>query len=249
MSYPIPMTGGDPLAYPSYPLEIAILLADGVTVTDATNPYEVLRFIPGAVVKFVAEQPGPKRADSGMLTLMADYAFGDVPHPDVIVVPAADFRSSLQNGSLTAWLQTAHETSRWTTSVCGGAMILAIAGLLRGRRATTHWAAMDDLASLGAIPCPDERWVVDGKIVTAAGNSAGVDMALWLAGQLAGDLVAQGTQLGMEYDPQLPYDSGSLAKATPEAIAWCQWRAMQVFAEAGIDDPGALLRQEAPVPA
>jgi transcriptional regulator GlxA family with amidase domain len=222
---------------PSTRLEIAIPIDDGLTVTDATNPYEVLRFIPGATVKFVSEHPGPKRADSGMLTLMADYAFADVPHPDVIVVPAADFRPSVRDGSLISWLRTAHETSRWTTSVCGGAIFLGMAGLLRGRRATTHWDAMEALRAFGAIPCPDERWVVDGKIVTAAGNSARVDMALWLTAQLAGETVAKATQLAMEYDPQPPFDSGALRKADPETVAWARLRIAQVASELGID-PG-----------
>lgn len=227
----MPSTG----SMPPRPLEIAIPIDDALTVTDATNPYEVLRFIPGATVKFVSEHPGPKRADSGMLTLIADYAFADVPHPDVIVVPAADFRASVRNGSLLSWLQTAHETSQWTTSVCGGALYLGMAGLLQGRRATTHWDAMEALRAFGAIPCPDERWVVDGKIVTAAGNSAGVDMALWLTAQLAGETVAKAAQLAMEYDPRPPFDSGALTKADPDTAAWARWRIAQIASDAGID--------------
>jgi transcriptional regulator GlxA family with amidase domain len=234
--------GIDDAPGPAAPIEIAIPIDDGVTASDAVGPYEVLRLIPGATVRFVSEVPGPKRADSRMLTLVADYAYADVPRPDVVVVPAADFRRSLANGSLTAWLRAAHETSRWTTSVCGGAVVLAAAGLLRGKRATTHWGAMDGLAALGAVPCPDDRWVVDGKIVTAAGNSAGIDMALWLAAQLAGDLVAQGIQLGMEYDPRPPFDSGSLAKASPEVVAWARARTAEIASDLGMDfaDPPAV---------
>jgi transcriptional regulator GlxA family with amidase domain len=217
------------------PIEIAIPIDHGLTATDAICPYEILRFIPGATVKFVAETPGPKLTDSRMLTVVADYAFADVPRPDVIVVPAADFRPSLANGSFVAWLRAAHETSRWTTSVCGGATLLGIAGLLQGKRATTHWMAVDGLAAFGALPQPGARWVVDGKIVTAAGNSAGIDMALWLTGQLAGDLVARGAQLAAEYDPAPPYDAGSPEKAGPEVAAWARARAAQIAADLGLD--------------
>lgn len=229
-------------AYRSFPLEIAVVIDHGLTVSDATGPYEVLRFIPGAVVKFVSEVPGPKRADSGFLTLMADYSFDDVPCPDVIVVPAADFRPSLANGSLIRWLRAAHEQSQWTTSVCGGAMILGLAGLLVGKRATSHWQAVEALRGFGAIPCPEDRWVVDGKLVTAAGNSAGVDMALWLAAQLAGEDVARGIQLGMEYDPQPPFDAGSIQRAAPKTIAWCEWRIQEIARELGVDDVGDFMR-------
>jgi transcriptional regulator GlxA family with amidase domain len=115
------------------------------------------------------------------------------------------------------WVRTVHRDSTWTTSVCTGALVLGAAGILDGKRATTHWAFLDRLAQLGANPVP-ERVVEDGKVVTAAGVSAGIDMALTLAGRLAGDQVAQAIQLGIEYDPQPPFDTGSPAKAPSELI-------------------------------
>jgi transcriptional regulator GlxA family with amidase domain len=202
-------------------ITIAILLHEGMTASDAIGPYEALRSIPGATVKFVAETPGPKRVDSGFLILVADYGLDEVPHPDVLVVcPGSPAVPPSEH--VLSWIRTAHETSQWTTSVCAGSLLLGAAGLLQGVKATTTWAAMDQLAQFGAIACPDERYVRSGKIITAAGNSAGIDMALYLVGQIAGPEIAQATQLLMEYDPQPPFDSGSLAKASPRAIELAQ---------------------------
>jgi len=202
-------------------ITIAILLYEGMTASDATGPYEALRCIPGATVKFVAETPGPKRVDSGFLTLVADYGIEEVPHPDVLVVcpgsPAVP-----PSERVLSWIRTAHETSQWTISVCGGSLLLGAAGLLQGVRATTIWPVMDMLRQFGAITCPDERYVRAGKIVTSAGNSAGIDMALYLVGQIAGSEIAEATQLLMEYDPQPPFHSGSLANAPPQVIELAQ---------------------------
>ncbi len=203
------------------PITIAILLHEGMTASDATGPYEALRSIPGATVKFVAETPGPKRMDSGFLTLVADYGIDEVSHPDVLVVCAGS--PVVPPGErVLSWIQTAHETSQWTTSVCAGTLLLGAAGLLQGVRATTHWPVMDMLASFGAIACPQERYVHDGKIITSAGNSAGIDMALYLTAQIAGDEIAEATQLLMGYDPQPPFDSGSPTKASPQVIKLAQ---------------------------
>jgi transcriptional regulator GlxA family with amidase domain len=205
----------------SEPITIAILLHEGMTASDAVGPYEALRSIPGATVKFVAETPGPKRVDSGFLSLVADYALEDVPHPDVLVVcPGSPvYRPSER---VLSWIRTAHETSRWTTSVCGGSVLLGAAGLLRGVQATTHWLAMDQLAQFGAIARPDLHYVQDGKIVTAAGNSAGIDMALYLVEQIAGREIAEVTQLLMQYDPQPPFHAGSPTQASPRVIELAQ---------------------------
>src|SRR2546429_1325081 len=196
-------------------LVVAVLVAEGVTATDAVNAAEALAMVPGAAVKFVGPQKGPKRTFPGPFHLVADYTFDEVPHPDVIVVPAD--LSSFGDSRTLAWLQQAHETSRFTTSVCAGAITLGAAGLLAGKQATTHWFVKDVLESMGAKYVP-ERWVQDGKIVTAAGNSAGIDMVLFLIGEIAGPEMARAVQLGMEYDPQPPFDSGSLRTADAATV-------------------------------
>ena len=199
-------------------MDIAIVLYDRFTALDAIGPYEVLSRLPGATVRFVADQPGPLKTDNGILTVVAEHGLGELEHPDVIVVPGGPGEVDVRaGGSVQEWLRGAHETSTWTTSVCTGSLILAAAGLLHGRRATSHWLALERLRELGAVPT-EERVVYDGKLVTAAGVSAGIDMALSLAGRIAGDTVAQAIQLGIEYDPQPPYDSGSPSKAPADVV-------------------------------
>jgi transcriptional regulator GlxA family with amidase domain len=199
-------------------MQIAILLFERLTALDAVGPYEVLSRLPGATVTFVAEETGPKRTENGSLALTADTSLADVPAPDVVLVPGGIGRKALMDdGPMHAWLRSAHETSTWTTSVCTGSLVLAAAGLLNGKRATTHWLAMDELGRLGAEPV-SERVVFDGKIVTAAGVSAGIDMALALAARIAGERVARAIQLSIEYDPQPPFDSGSPRTASPETV-------------------------------
>jgi putative intracellular protease/amidase len=195
---------------------ITIPLFDRFTALDAVGPYEVLSRLPGAEVVFVAEEAGPVRTDTRALTLVAERALADVDACDVVVVPGGPgTREMLEPQPLHDWLRAIDATTQWTTSVCTGALLLGAAGLLDGLEATTHWSAFDTLATLGARPT-ESRVVQQGKIVTAAGVSAGIDMALWLAAQIAGDEVAKAIQLGIEYDPQPPFDSGSVAKASPE---------------------------------
>ena len=199
-------------------MDIAIPLFDGITALDAIGPYEVLSRLPGARVRFVAETPGPKRTDNKQLTLMADDPLSAVPRPEIIMVPGGfGTRRLMTPNPLLDWIRTAHETSQWTTSVCTGSLLLGAAGLLEGLEATTHWAAMDDLAALGARPT-HQRVVFQGKIVTAAGVSSGIDMALTLAARIAGDEYAQTIQLGIEYDPEPPFASGSPKKAPPHIV-------------------------------
>ena len=194
-------------------MDIAIVLFDRLTALDAVGPYEVLARLPGAKVTFVATEPGPKRTDTGFLALTADAALSDLPHPDILLVPGGPGQyQAEQDETLLAWLRAAHTTTTWTTSVCTGSLVLAAAGLLQGVRATTYWLALDELGERGAIAV-DERVVVDGKVVTAAGVSSGIDMALTLAAHIGGDDLAQTLQLGIEYDPRPPFDSGSEAKA------------------------------------
>jgi transcriptional regulator GlxA family with amidase domain len=199
-------------------MQIAILIFDGLTALDAIGPYEVLSRLPGAELRFVAKQPGPKRTDTGALGVQADLAIADLPGPDVVLVPGGKgSRPLMRDSEVLDWLRVAHERSTWTTSVCTGALVLGAAGILDGKRATTHWAFLDRLSELGAEPVT-ERVVEDGKVITAAGVSAGIDMALTLAARIAGDEVAQAIQLGIEYDPRPPFDAGSPSKASPEVI-------------------------------
>jgi putative intracellular protease/amidase len=198
-------------------MDIAILLFDRFTALDAVGPYEVLSRLPGARVVFVAEHAGPVATDSGGLQLVAEATLAQFPRPAVVVVPGGPGQSGqMADGPVHDWLRSADQASIWTTSVCTGSLILAAAGLLRGRQATSHWLALDQLAAFGATPCA-QRVVFAGKYVTAAGVSAGIDMALALAGQIAGTETAQAIQLGIEYDPQPPYDAGTPATA-PAAI-------------------------------
>ncbi len=199
-------------------MNIAIVLYDRFTALDAIGPYEVLSRLPGASVAFVAAEAGPVRTDNGMLTVLAERSLEQVPEPDIVLVPGGPGEVAARaGGAVLDWLRQADRTSTWTTSVCTGSLILAAAGLLDGKRATTHWLAIDELRRLGAEPV-DERVVFDGKLVTAAGVSAGIDMALTLAARIAGDTVAQAIQLGIEYDPQPPFDAGSPHKAPAEIV-------------------------------
>ena len=193
-------------------MRIAIFLYDGMTALDAIGPYDVLRQLPGAEVVFVGDKAGIKRTEAQPLGLVADRAFGDVPSADVLVVPGGDQERVMRDTATLEWIRRVHETTTWTTSVCTGSLILAAAGLLHGLRATTHWAVLDELREFGATPV-SERVVEQGKIITAAGVSAGIDMALRLVARIAGDDVARGIQLGIEYDPAPPFDTGSPQKA------------------------------------
>jgi putative intracellular protease/amidase len=198
-------------------MEIAIPLYDRFTALDAVGPYEVLSRLPGATVHFVATEPGLKTTDTGMLTLSVEKGLEDVPAPDVVLVPGGvGSRTAVDDMQLIEWIRKAHETSQWTTSVCTGSLILGAAGVLEGLEATTYWAVLDMLEQYGARPVT-RRWVEQGKVITAAGVSAGIDMALTLAARIAGDDVGQAIQLGIEYDPAPPFDTGSPAKA-PEHL-------------------------------
>jgi putative intracellular protease/amidase len=199
-------------------MDIAIPLFDGITALDAIGPYEVLSRLPGAKVRFVAVTPGPVRTDNKQLALVADEPLSAVPRPDILMVPGGfGTRRLMTPNPLLDWIRAAHETTQWTTSVCTGSLLLGAAGLLKGLEATTHWAALDTLAELGARPTL-QRVVVQGKIVTAAGVSSGIDMALTLVAKIAGDEFAQTVQLGIEYDPQPPFDAGSPTKAPAHIV-------------------------------
>lgn len=199
-------------------MQIAIVLYPGLTALDALGPYEVLRFIPGCDLRFVSHRPGPVVADSGVLVTGATHSFEETPSPDIVLVPGsqANTPSAMADGKLLKWLQNAHKTSQYTTSVCSGALILGAAEILRGHPATTHWFAQKHLTSFGAQPRPHDRVVTSGKIMTAAGVSAGIDLALALVDKHCGRQWAETVQLIIEYDPQPPFDSGHMSKATEE---------------------------------
>jgi len=199
-------------------VRIALLVFDRLTALDAVGPFEVLSRLPGAELRLVGKEVGVKRTDTGALGLEADLALSELPDPDVLLVPGgAGSRPLMSDPDVLDWVRSAHRGSTWTTSVCTGALVLGAAGILQGKRATTHWAYLDRLRELGAAPV-SERVVEDGKVITAAGVSAGIDMALGLAARIAGEQVAHAIQLGIEYDPQPPFDSGSPAKAHPNVI-------------------------------
>ncbi|MEW9515689.1 DJ-1/PfpI family protein [Streptomyces tubercidicus] len=200
-------------------MQLAILLYDRFTTLDATGPYDTLSRVPGTETVFVAERTGPHRNDLGSLGLVAEATLDEVTAPDILVVPGGPGQlAHMTDGPLQEWIRAVDAHTTWTTSVCTGSLILAAAGLLKGRRATSHWLALDQLPGFGAEPT-GERVVFDGKYVTAAGVSSGIDMGLTLAGRIAGDTVAQTIQLGIEYDPQPPYDAGSPEKAPAEVTA------------------------------
>jgi putative intracellular protease/amidase len=210
---------------------LAILLFDGLTALDAIGPYEVLSRVPGVDLSLVAAMPGVQRSDNGLLRLVADRAIDDVPRPDVLLVPGGPGEVHVRDDErVLEWLRAAHVTTTFTTSVCTGSLVLAAAGLLDGARATTHWTGMDELGRLGAVPV-DERVVRDGKIITAAGVSSGIDMALTLAAELSDDDTARAIQLSIEYDPQPPFDAGSTTKAPAHLVA--HQRANSRFAARG----------------
>jgi putative intracellular protease/amidase len=205
-------------------MDIAIPIFDRITALDAIGPYEVLSRLPGARVRFVAITAGAYRTDNRQLTLVADEPLSAVPHPEIIMVPGGfGTRALMSSNPLLDWIRTAHETSQWTTSVCTGSLLLGAAGVLRGLEATSHWAALEQLRELGARPTL-QRVVVQGKVVTAAGVSSGIDMALTLAARIAGDDVAQTIQLGIEYDPQPPFRAGSPETAPAHIVAGLRQR-------------------------
>jgi len=199
--------------------QIAIVVYPGFTALDFIGPYEVLRNLPDAEVRFVWHEPGPIAADSGVLLIGATHSFDETPSPDILLVPGGmTTMEHARDTKLLDWVRSAHETATWTASVCSGSVILAAAGLLDGKRATSHWMALPALKTLGATPVSDERIVVaeatPNSIVTSAGVSAGIDLAMWLFGQICGEAKAKAVQLAIEYDPQPPFDSGHMSKAS-----------------------------------
>lgn len=197
------------------------MLYPGYTALDFIGPYESLRWLPDTEVRLVWHEPGPIAADSAVLLVGATHSFDETPAPDIVLVPGGfSTMAHARDEKVLDWVRSAHQTSTWTASVCSGSVILAAAGLLEGKRATSHWAAVQLLRTFGAVPVDDERIVLaDDKTVTCAGVSAGIDLGLWLAGRIGGEARAKAIQLSIEYDPQPPFDSGHMSKATPSTKA------------------------------
>jgi putative intracellular protease/amidase len=199
-------------------MQIAMFLYDQVTALDAVGPYEVLSRFPGAHVVFVGEKHGEVRTDIGTLGLTVDATFDEVTEPDIVLVPGGiGQQQHMLDGAVHEWLRAVDAHTTWTTSICTGSLILAAAGLLDGRRATSHWVRREDLARYGAIPTR-ERVVFDGKYLTGGGVSAGIDMALTLVDLMGGAELAQAIQCGIEYDPHPPYDAGAPEKVDPAIV-------------------------------
>ncbi len=207
-------------------MNIAILLYDGFTALDAFGPHEILCHLPGYTAVFVAAENRPITNDSGTLTVIPKCSIDELPNPEILLIPGGLTGATAAMGDerILNWVRNAHETTQWTISVCSGALILGAAGILNGLEVTTHFMAKDILPGFGATYTP-QRYVYNGKIVTAAGVSAGIDMALDLAAKIAGEEFAKVQQLGAEYDPQPPFDCGSPEKAGPDILAktieWC----------------------------
>jgi len=199
-----------------------------MTALDAVGPHEILSHLPGVSVQRVALTRGLIRTDSDLI-LQADHSLSDVSNADVLLIPGAGSATTLQHHpEILEWVRCLHQTTQWTTSVCTGSLILGAAGLLAGQRATSHWAALDRLTAFNAVPI-HERVVESGKIITAAGVSAGMDMALGLAAKLSGETVAHTLQLAIEYDPMPPFDVGSPSKADPDLLARLKQRMVGKF--------------------
>ncbi|MGB3480645.1 MAG: DJ-1/PfpI family protein [Mycobacterium sp.] len=195
--------------------QIAIVLYPGFTALDFIGPYEVLRNLPDTEVRFVWHQTGPVAADSGVLMVGATHTFEETPTPDVLLIPGGMTTiEHARDKNLLGWVQSVHRHTLWTTSVCSGSVILAAAGVLDGKRATSHWAMLPALKTFGVQAVGDQRIVSEGKVLTAAGVSAGIDLGLWLASRLADESTAKAIQLVIEYDPQPPFDSGHFSKAS-----------------------------------
>lgn len=210
--------------------DAVILLYDRMSALDAIGPYEVLRCVPGMRVRFVAKKAGLVRTDSGLQMLNAEYSIGDISSADILVIPGGDASVPINDPEVLQWIRAMNDTTKWTTSSCTGALVLGAAGLLKGVRATTHWSTMEALPHFGAVPV-NRRFVRDGKFLTSAGVSAGIDMALELVALTHGEQTAKMVQLVIEYDPQPPFESGSRSKATSETIRQARERIAAIYAK------------------
>ncbi|UCZ55075.1 DJ-1/PfpI family protein [Bacillus shivajii] len=200
-------------------MKVIIYVYDGMTMLDAIGPYEVLRNISDTEILFVAEEKGEIKADSGFIDINAKYSINDINYADILVIPGSPvgFMKEMKKENVLNWITELDKRTKWTTSVCTGSIILASTGLLSGLKATSHWKPINLLSDFGAIPTR-ERVVEQGKYITAAGVSAGIDMALYLSNKIVGDLEAKAIQLTIEYDPQPMFNSGNYSSADKEVL-------------------------------
>jgi transcriptional regulator GlxA family with amidase domain len=208
-------------------MQIALALYPKFTALDIVGPFQVLADVPGHEVVFVAGEAGPVVDHTGRCPLVATATFADVTAPDVVVVPGELFAD--RDDRVVEWLRQVHPRTTWTTSVCTGSLYLAAAGILDGLDATTHWARADQLERLGAR-YTEQRVVEQGKVITAAGVSSGIDMALTLLDRMYGPAIAQSVQLAIEYDPRPPFDAGSPSMAPADVVE---------LAKAALGDPAS----------
>ena len=207
-------------------MEIAVLIFDNINALDVAGPCEVLSKIPETVVKFVSKETGPKLTDIG-IKFTADYILEQIEGPEIILIPGgAGIELVVEDNNVLKWINQRHKTSTWTVSVCTGALLLGKAGILEGLDATTHWMRLPSLKEFGAKP-QKKRVVIDGKVITSAGVSAGIDMALSLTELIAGETTAKAIQLALEYDPAPPFDAGSPDKAPKEILELLMKKATQ----------------------
>ena len=200
-------------------MEIVIYLYNGITVLDAIGPYEVLKNLKDTTIKFVAEEKGEITSDSGIVYLNAKHSIDEIEKADIVIIPGSNiaFIQEMKNKKVLNWIRKINETTQKTVSVCTGSIILAATGLLDGKKATSHWKPIELLRDFGVTPVR-ERIVEEGKFITAAGVSAGIDMAIYLANEISGENEAKASQLMIEYDPQPMFNSGNLLTAEPEII-------------------------------
>ncbi|PYZ96624.1 glutamine amidotransferase [Alteribacter lacisalsi] len=200
-------------------MKIVIYLYNGITMLDAIGPYEVLRNIPDADICFVAEKIGEVQADSGFIDINVNHRIADVHKADILVIPGSTiaFLEEMKKETVLNWIRQIDKTTTWTTSVCSGSMLLASAGLLTDLKATSHWKPLNLLSKFGAVPTR-ERIVEEGKYITAAGVSAGIDMALYLSNRILGENETKAIQLILEYDPQPMFESGNYSTADEKTI-------------------------------
>ncbi|MFI2642095.1 DJ-1/PfpI family protein [Streptomyces sp. NPDC018610] len=199
-------------------MDMVIPLFDRFEPLDAIGPYEILAYLPGATVRFVTARPGLVQDVLGSLPVHVATGYADVERCDVLLIPGGgSFQTMMDDADFLDWVRRIHAGTRFTTSVCTGSLVLGAAGLLNGLTATTHWDAAAQLESFGACYTA-ERVVRQGRVITSAGVSSGIDMALHLAALLTDELTAQAIQLYTEYDPQPPYETGSVAKAPAEVL-------------------------------
>jgi len=213
-------------------MKIAALIFDKITVLDIVGPTELLSWVPGSEIVWVGKELGPIRAAPTGLAINVEHTLDEVSSADILIIPGGPgVRLLLQDEKMLDWVRKVHATTKWTTSVCTGSLLIGAAGLLKGLEATTHWNAAATLESFGAT-YREKRAVPQGKIVTSAGVSSGIDMALWLVGRIAGDDAAKQAQLCIEYDPQPPYDAGAPSKADPLVVEKARATVKDIVAKA-----------------